>query len=215
MWAVSPVSACTDLQVADLEGLARQLYPDKHPPSGEGSEAQAAGPSDNPEPEWCLWWLAYTLYFASEQVLRRRQGCRDLTDSGGGAADEIDDYKVGQHFGLRASHLGELRYRKLSVQVTAGLACLSLAYTAGCQPFRRASHAAACTMRCLPCHAHDGHLLCCSSLHPELSCNTLQESRALGRADGRVRVYKLQAVMDLVTDKQKRVDAKHEAKLYG
>ena len=45
--------------------------------------------------------------------------------------------------------------------------------------------------------------------HAQLS-HLVQESRALGKSWGRVRVYKLQTICQLVADLQERLNEKHE-----
>ena len=49
-----------------------------------------------------------------------------------------------------------------------------------------------------------------SLLMLKLLSHLVQESRALGKSWGRVRVYKLQTICQLVADLQERLNEKHE-----
>ena len=68
----------------------------------------------------------------------------------------------------------------------------------------RCSRSAVCRMSIA---ARD--LVLCS--YSRLSVSLTQESRALGKSWGRVRVYKLQTICQLVADLQERLNEKHEA----
>ena len=145
--------------------------------------------------------------------------CRNFADSSGGDIDEIDEMKVAEHYKLPAPKLLRLPYRKLprkvcltscSCEPQAGPASdksrPSLQHTCGLGPdaVSSASRTAA-----------SSHALVTNQLHMELlqlSLAFLQESAELGKAHGRVKIYKLSDIFQLVTNLRAQADEKFEAK---